>query len=465
MNHMTKAALVIGGGVAGLQAALDLAAAGVRVTLLEKQATLGGKMASLLSHDPESLHSSNGIRVPGLREVVEVSAVEALTFAELTRLEGVPGSFRAHIHERSRIVSDACTLCNKCRQVCPVVLPNEFEAGMSFRKAIFSPFTGSVPAGYVVDIDHCLNTPPNYLPCQRCVEVCEVDCIDFTGMPERDLVRDVDAVIVTVGFDTHNPKQTDALGYGRCQDVLDALELESLLSPVGPTGGFLERPSNKEAPDNVLFVLEDPSPFCWAYVAAQCARLREQEITNVTVMYTGTDTQSMVRTEYFGHGPREVKLVPARVKLVHPHEDGALAVRYLPLGNATAVTDQYELVVLGAEIEPSRSIAQLAAVLGLQTTAAGYIQTGRDEVVVATDRPGIYAAGCAIAPKDVSDTLKESKAAVREALKHMGMPIPESIYAHDDTGLAAASPSKAADSLHQFESLVQRLIALGEGSR
>ncbi len=465
---MHKSALVVGGGVAGLQASLDLAEAGVAVTIVETQAILGGKMATLLSHDPQCLHSSNGIRVPGLHELEKYPNIEILPLAELSAIEARPEGYSVQIRQRSRIVTDACVMCNKCRQVCPVIVPNEYEAGLTYRKAIHSPYTGSVPGGYLVDTDHCLNAPPNYIPCQRCVDVCESHCIDFTGATQQSLTRDFGAIIITVGFDTHNSKQIDALGYGRCPDVLNAFELESLLSPVGPSGGFAERPSNKQAPNRMLFVLTDPSPFCWSYIAAQCTRLREQEVLDITIMYTGGDTQSLIRNEHFAHGPHDTKLVPARVKLVHSTEDGMLSVRYLPLGNATAITEAFDMVVLGADIEPARSIHNLAELLGVAVTDAGYVAVHGGGHPVTTNRPGIFAAGCATAPKDVSLTLKEAKAAVREALRRLGVAIPSSIYEHDHDDEATAESAQQQPpqtTIQQYETLVQRLIALGGGEK
>jgi heterodisulfide reductase subunit A-like polyferredoxin len=191
--------------------------------------------------------------------------------------------------------------------------------------------------------------------------------------------------------------------------------------------------------------------------------LREQEVLDITIMYTGGDTQSLIRNEHFAHGPQETKLVPARVKLVHSREDGLLSVRYLPLGNATAITEEFDMVVLGADIEPSKSISGLADLLGVTVTEEGYIQVSGEGHAVATSRPGIFAAGCATAPKDVSRTLKEAKAAVREALRRLGVAIPASVYEHEECDSESKQPQNGPATIQHYEALVQRLMALGGG--
>ncbi|MCL4217755.1 MAG: NAD(P)-binding protein, partial [Candidatus Hydrogenedentes bacterium] len=280
-----SAVLVIGGGATGLQAAARLADTGAHVLLIDKMETVGGKMAALLSHDPALLHMNGGVAPPSLDSLRNDPRIEIMTLAELTEFSGKPGRFRATVEQKARFVTDACTQCNKCRQVCPVVLPNEHESGMTFRKAIYTPYRDAIPSAYVIDIDRCLNEPPNYLPCQRCVEVCEPNCIDFS-MPDREsFTRKIDAVIVAVGFDLEGVPPIQGYDYGRHPDIVTGMELESLLSPVGPTGGFVERPFNGETPEKMLFILHDASLFAWACAAAQTRRLLEQDIADITVLH------------------------------------------------------------------------------------------------------------------------------------------------------------------------------------
>ncbi|MGD9093373.1 MAG: FAD-dependent oxidoreductase, partial [Anaerolineales bacterium] len=163
---MSDSVLVIGGGIAGIQASLDLAEAGARVVLVEREATIGGIMAVLDKNFP-TLDCSICIEAPKMSEVDLHPNIEILSLAEVKGVDGGPGDFRVQIRQQARYVTDACTRCGECTAVCPVVLPNEYDSGMVARKAIYTPIPQSAPGAYVVDIESCLNTPPNYLPCNH----------------------------------------------------------------------------------------------------------------------------------------------------------------------------------------------------------------------------------------------------------------------------------------------------------
>ena len=168
---MSDSVLVIGAGIAGIQASLDLAKAGARVVLVEREATIGGMMAVLDKNFP-TLDCSICIEAPKMSEVSLHPNIEILALSEVDGIEGTPGDFRVHIRQKARFVTDECTRCGECTTACPVVLPNEYDSGMAARKAIYTPIPLSVPGTYVVDLEHCLNDPPNYMPCDRCHQVC-----------------------------------------------------------------------------------------------------------------------------------------------------------------------------------------------------------------------------------------------------------------------------------------------------
>ena len=251
---MSDTVLVVGGGIAGIQASLDLAKAGAGGVLLEREATIGGVMAVLDKNFP-TLDCSICIEAPKMSEVALHPNIEVLSLSELETLEGVPGKFRARIRQKARYVTDACTRCGECASVCPVVLPNEFDAGMAARRAIYPPIPQAVPGSYLIDIKNCLNDPPNYLPCNHCLEVCPPKAIDLMMPGERTLTREVGSVILATGYDMLDPRQLQEYGYGTHPDILTALEFERLVNSAGPTGGEIICPSGRRHPEDIFFLL------------------------------------------------------------------------------------------------------------------------------------------------------------------------------------------------------------------
>ena len=219
---MSDSVLVIGGGIAGIQSALDLAEAGAQVVLVERESTIGGIMAVLDKNFP-TLDCSICIEAPKMSEVDLHPNIEILSMAEVDSVEGNPGHFRVRIRQRSRFVTDECTRCGDCTDACPEVLPNEFDSGMASRKAIYTPIPQAVPGAFIIDLEHCLNDPPNYIPCNRCLQVCSPKAIDFLMPREIILQREVASIIVSVGYDSLDPRLLREFGYGLHPDVLTAL--------------------------------------------------------------------------------------------------------------------------------------------------------------------------------------------------------------------------------------------------
>ncbi|MES0360482.1 MAG: FAD-dependent oxidoreductase, partial [Anaerolineales bacterium] len=197
---MSDSVLVIGGGIAGIQSALDLAEAGAIVYLVEREASIGGLMAVLDKNFP-TLDCSICIEAPKMSEVDLHPNIEILSLAEVVKVEGQVGDYRVQVRQKTRFITDECTRCGDCTEACPVVLPNEFDSGMAARKAVFTPIPQSVPGTYLIDIENCLNDPPNYLPCDRCAQVCPPKSIDFLMPPESIRTIEVGAIIVSIGYD------------------------------------------------------------------------------------------------------------------------------------------------------------------------------------------------------------------------------------------------------------------------
>ena len=427
---MSDSILVIGGGIAGIQASLDLAEAGARVIMVEKEATIGGKMAVLDKNFP-TLDCSICIEAPKMSEVDLHPNIEILALSEVVGLDGDPGSFSVQIKQTQRFVTDECTRCDDCVAACPIVLPNEYDSGMAARKAIYTPIPQAVPGPYLIDIDNCLNDPPNYLPCDHCSTACLPGCIDFLMPREEIITREVGSVVVAIGYDMLDPHEMREFGFGSHPDVLTALEFERLVNSAGPTGGEIIKPSDGEHPENILFVLcvgsrdqrfyKYCSRFCCMYSIKHAYQALDHGVDDVTVMYMDVRAYGKgfdgfwERTEENG-----AKFVRARPSSISPNGNGRIHVTYESTKEAKRLTDDYDMVVLANAVTPPESLDRLAASLGIETDEDGFLLATEDiGGLVTTTRPGIYAAGCASGPKDIPDSVAEGSGAAALALSHL----------------------------------------------
>jgi heterodisulfide reductase subunit A len=437
--------LVLGAGPTGLRAATELSASGVGVVLVEQAPVIGGQRAAWLSENADS-H-------PALRGVVDDPRVEILTQAGLTGLRGEAGAFSASIECKPRFVTADCTRCNHCVPACPQVTANEYDAGLTFRKAIHSPLPGSWPQEYVIDIDACLNVPPNYLPCQRCVTVCDDDAIRFDETAET-VEREVAAVIVATGFVTDTVEEKQLLsefGYGSHPDVVTSNELQRLLEDPGPSGGFAVRPSDQGYPRSILLVLTRDTPeACWI-MANQLRRLAAQDVEELAVLALaapGADqalaTLEKVAAEA-GAGLERGSWID-----LAPAEEAGLVVRYARLPDGANGVHQAELVVLSGDVYPSPALAALPA---LARDERGFPCEGV---------PGIYLAGGASGTVGVEAGAEQAVAAARSALGHVLAPPGDG--AGEDTS-PGWSELPEAERRAWLEDLLERLMKLGKEGR
>jgi heterodisulfide reductase subunit A2 len=426
---MSDSVLVIGGGIAGIQASLDLAEAGARVVLVEREATIGGVMAVLDKNFP-TLDCSICIEAPKMSEVALHPNIEILSLAEVESVEGEPGDFSVRIRQNARYVTDACTRCGECAAVCPVVLPNEYDSGMAARKAIYTPIPQSTPGAYMLDIAHCLNDPPNYLPCDRCLQACPPKAIDYLMSPETIQTRRVGAIIVTIGYDLFDPRQMHEYGYGTQPDILTALEFERLINSAGPTGGEIVRPSNGQHPENILFVLcvgsrdrrhfRYCSRFCCMYSIKHAYQALDHGIKNVDVLYMDVRAYGKGFDGFWTRTRDEgARFIRGRPACISPNGTG-IRVLYEDTAQAVRIETDYDMVVLANAVAPPESLPDLAAHLGIELDQDGFIRAHETHGgLITTSRPGIYAAGCASGPKDIPDSVAEGSGAAALALGHL----------------------------------------------
>lgn len=428
MSSSQNTILVIGAGIAGIQASLDAAKAGAKVVLVEKEATIGGKM-SILDKNFPTLDCSVCIESPKMSEVALHPNIELLSLAEVKKLEGYEGNFRATINQRPRYVTDACTRCSECIPVCPVILKNEFDVGMAVRKAINTPTEQSVPGAYVIDENNCLNKPPNYLPCSRCTDACGPQAIDF-NMKGKRIERDVASVVVATGFDILNGELLTEYGYGKHPDVITSMELERMLQASGPSLGEVIKPSNGTHPENVLFVLcagsRDErhknycSRICCMYSIKEAYQLKDHGVNQVDVAYMDIRAYGKGFDEFFDRTrDAGVRFVRGRPGKVVPSKNG-LSVFFEDTEGGLVQSRRYDLVVLALASTPTSGTEALSQILKVDLGEDGFYKTKDEESgFVSSTRKGVYLAGCATGPKDIPDSVMEAGAAVAEALTHV----------------------------------------------
>ena len=418
--------LIIGGGVAGIQAALDAANAGAKVTLVERSPTVGGKMSVLDKNFP-TLDCSICIESPKMSEVGLNPNIELLTMAEVKGVQGGPGGFKVEIRQDPRHVTDACTRCGDCVSACPVVVKNEFDYGMAARKAIYSPIEQSVPGPYVIDREQCLNDPPNLLPCTRCTDACGPNAIDF-DMGPRLLEREAAAVIVATGFDLLDPTLLSEFGYGKHPDILTSMELERLLQASGPSMGEIVRPSDGRHPERVLFVLcagsrdERLVPYCsricCMYSIKEAYQLKDHGIKEVDVAYMDIRAYGKGFDEFYDRTRKSgVRFTRSRPAKARPNGKTIRVSFEDTEDGGKRLEEDYDMVVLATAAVPSRGTEGLAKTLGIGLSSDGFFSTVDGEGGFNTStRPGVFLAGCSTGPKDIPDSVIEAGAAVAKAL-------------------------------------------------
>jgi len=439
---MTDSILIIGGGFAGLAAALRCADAGANAIVVERAPIVGGKLSAGIT-DKSSLGATiDGQPVPKISALEENERIEIFTLAGIASLDGAPGNFDVSIRERARFVTDACTRCNNCRPVCPEVLPNEYEAGLSYRKAIYTPHIETLPQEFVIDIDACLNTPPNYLPCNRCIDVCDDDAIHFDVALEQHHERKVAAAIVAVGDEFVGIGETSAIGYGESPDVVTATELECLLTAPGPTGGFVSRPSNEDYPDSILVVLDDLANVPVSRTASQLRRLVEQNIERIVLLVTvnpgGDEKDALLNALPAGLDARYGLL-----QKVECGDENRLRVTYADFVSNEVPEETFDLVVLGAETRPRSGLDELAASLGIDLDSSGFVARRGEGPACDTSRDGVYVAGGAAGAATPAATFEQATAAASVALSRLDPRLLKKPVPGDAASGTAAASSEA----------------------
>jgi heterodisulfide reductase subunit A len=370
------------------------------------------------------------IEAPKMSEVALHPNIEIVSLAEVVSLEGKPGDFEVHINQKARYVLDTCTRCGDCTTACPEVLPNEYDSGMAARKAIYTPIPQSTPGAYVVDIAHCLNDPPNYLPCTHCIQVCPPKAIDFSMPAIKAITRKVGAVILATGYDMLDPRELKEYGYGTHPDILSSLEFERLVNSAGPTGGEIICPSDGRHPENILFVLccgsRDQrhsrfcSRFCCMYSIKHAYQALDHGVKSVDVMYMDVRAFGKGFDGFWARTREEgARFLRGRPSRIAPNGN-AIQVLYEDTQLGKRTETKYDLVVLANAVTPPAGLAELAGRLGIEVDEDGFIHSREiDGALIRTSRPGVYTAGCVSGPKDIPDSVAEGSGAAALSLGHL----------------------------------------------
>ncbi|HOG47190.1 MAG TPA: CoB--CoM heterodisulfide reductase iron-sulfur subunit A family protein [Anaerolineae bacterium] len=420
-------ALIIGAGIAGIQAALDIANSGYDVALVERLPSVGGHMAQLSETFP-TLDCSQCILTPRTVEVGHHPHIRLLTYSELESLEGEPGHFVARIRRRPPYVRwDVCTGCGVCTTKCPTKVPAEFEGGLGPRKAIYTLSPQAVPNKPVIDREHCRYFTQG--KCRICEKLCPVGAIDYE-QAEEIVEETVGAVIVASGYQLLPLGRLPEYGGGAVPDVIDGLQFERLLSASGPTAGKVRRPSDGREPKTVVLVQcagsRDPehgvpycSKICCMYTAKHALLYRHRvHDGRAIVFYIDIRSGGKGYEEFVQRAMEEERVLYLRGKVSKIFRDGE---RVMVWGTDTLTGRNVEvaadLVVLAAAATPDAAQAALAQALGIAAGADGFLDE-RDATLapVETGRPGVYMAGAALGPKDIPETVAQGSAAAAKVL-------------------------------------------------
>ena len=430
-----RAAMVVGAGVAGMQASLDLSAAGIKTYLIESTPSIGGRMSQLDKTFP-TLDCSQCILTPKMVDVGRSELIDLMTYSEVDAVEGYIGNFDVTIRKKARgvismaegeargIVGGGCNGCGDCEPVCPVIKPNQFEVGMKPRKAIYINHPQVVPLLYTIDFDACVK-------CGLCVTACgEKKAIDLEAKDEFVTVK-VGTVILATGFDIFPIEKKEEWGYKRYENVITSLEFERLICASGPTGGYPVRPSDGEKPKKIAFVLCAGSrdntgvgkPYCSRFCCMYSLKHAHQIIEKIPgclpiIFYMDIRSFGKMYEEFYyriqDEGTRFIRgrvaniLEDPKTKNLHVFADDTLLNR--------PVDVEVDLVVLAAAVQPMADTDRTRKLFGVSCTGDGWLQEAHPKLnPCGTTTAGVFLAGVCQGPKDVPDTVASAEGAASAA--------------------------------------------------
>ena len=448
-SPVTKRALVIGGGIAGIQTALDIADAGFEVDIVEKKPTIGGKMAQIDKTFP-TLDCAACILTPKMVDVAQHEKIRIFSYSEVEEVKGFVGNFNVKIRKKARYVKeDVCTGCGLCTEKCPQKkVPNDFNLGMDNKRAIYIPFAQAVPKVATIDPNYCTMLKTG--KCGVCSKVCTAKAIDYTQKDEF-IEEKYGAIVAATGFNPISMDKFDEFAYSQSKDVITSLEFERLMNAAGPTAGKLLRPSDGKHPHTLVFVQcvgsrcsscaekgkEYCSKICCMYTAKHAMLTRDKyPDTDVYVFYIDVRTPGKNFDEFYRRAVEDygVHYIKGMVGKVSPEGDKLIVQGSDLIANKQIKIDA-DLVVLAAAIEPDKSARPLATMLTASMDTNDFFTEAHPKLrPVESPTAGVFLSGCCQGPKDIPETVSQAGAAAAKVIgllakdKLMGNPC----VAHSD---------------------------------
>jgi len=412
--------VVIGGGITGIQAALDIAGHGIHVHLIEREPSIGGHMAMLDKTFPTN-DCSMCILSPKMADVSRHPGITIHTCSEVVRIEGTVGHFRVTVTKHPRYIDEAaCTGCGDCIGICPVEVYNRFDAGVGVRKAIYKPHAQAVPDLVIKDPEHCIE-------CGLCYDACGPGAIRREDKATEIMIGAA-SIVITTGYSVYDVRGKPQYGHLVYPDVVTSIELERMTNAGGPTGGTVKRLSDGRIPKSIVFLqcvgsrdLTIGRPWCSCVCCMQAIKnailiKEKQPETEITLLYMDVRAYGKGYEEFFerakAHGIRFLRGMASDI--IAGCDGMSLQVEDTEKG--TVHTLRPELIVLSVGIGPAENGEELAGKLGITREDSGFYRPLSDAVdTVATVRPGIYIAGTAYAPKDIPDCVASGGSAAMRA--------------------------------------------------
>lgn len=415
--------MVVGGGIAGMQSALDLADEGLKVALVEREASIGGKMIALSKVFP-TLDCCSCITTPKMSAVAHHENIQLLTYCEVQSISKNGDGFVVKILQKPRYVNvDLCTGCRLCEYACPIDVPNHFDSDLGGIRTIRVPFSTAVPQKAVLDMDHCIL-------CGKCQTVCPVeDCIDFTQTPQEIEVN-TGTVILATGFETTPVDAKKEYGAGEFDNVISALVMERLLAPTGPYGHVL-RPGDGKEPESIAYVqcagsrdttlgVEYCSRVCCMYAIKQAMLLAGAlPLADITIYYIDIRTFGKGYEQFYQNAKAMgIEFVKGKVARIKEDEDGNPIVRVESIDEGSKIVERtHDLVVLSVGMLPAYNPQ---ALYDVPVAGDGFVQIPSPNLDPCTTlRPGIFTAGTAAGPMDIVDSIVMAGAAASDAAAYL----------------------------------------------